>query len=458
MVNKPKCHKMSRVLAAAGLFVALLITACDSAPAVTSDADAKAKSSNGAAVAPPANTKTASPNKTGTLTAVTPNGPKRLEVKRAGAPSAPVLPGATGATAATPAAPASAAVSAASALPSPPAKPASSATLIVPNASTAPATAASNDPSLALMNPGDEVFTPDLPPSAKGSGSATSAPAPVSVAAAPGARAPSAAERAAAARMASTNDAQRQAQATAAAARAAARTDVDGNQTGWSVLLASVTGADHQANANAIREEVVRRYPQLNDAYVSTTQRGSVVLVGHFTGPQDPAAQAELKVVKEINEGNMRAFPRAMLTRMGAGAEAGPPGPNDLRIVRRTRPNATLYSLQVAVWSAFGTDELKMSDIKRSAETLCRQLRAEGNEAYYFHDFDTKTSIVTVGVFGADAYDSKSTLYAPEVEAVMKKFPKHLVNGEELLMPVDMRDPTGKTMPQSPRLVEIPKF
>ena len=424
MVNKPKCHKMSRVLAAAGLFVALLITACDSAPAVTSDADAKAKSSSGAAVAPPANTKTVSPNKTGTLTAVTPNGPKRLEVKRAGAPgapSAPVLPGVTG----------------------------------------APATAASNDPSLALMNPGDEVVTPDLPPSAKGSGSATSAPAapaPVSVAAAPGARAPSAAERAAAARMASTNDAQRQAQATAAAARAAARTDVDGNQTGWSVLLASVTGADHQANANAIREEVVRRYPQLNDAYVSTTQRGSVVLVGHFTGPQDPAAQAELKVVKEINEGNMRAFPRAMLTRMGAGAEAGPPGPNDLRIVRRTRPNATLYSLQVAVWSAFGTDELKMSDIKRSAETLCRQLRAEGNEAYYFHDFDTKTSIVTVGVFGADAYDSKSTLYAPEVEAVMKKFPKHLVNGEELLMPVDMRDPTGKTMPQSPRLVEIPKF
>lgn len=461
MVNKPKCHKMSSVLAAAGLFVALLITACDSAPAVTSDADAKAKSSSGAALAPPANTKTASPNKTGTLTAVTPNGPKRLEVKRAGAPSAPsALSGATGdlgatSTSATPAATPKPGASAT------PAKTASTATPSVPTATTSPAATSANDPTLALMNPEDEVVATDIPLSTKGSVSAASAPAaPVSgsVAAAPGARAPSAAERAAAARMASTNDAQRQAQATAAAARAAARTDVDGNQTGWSVLLASVTGAEHQANANAIREEVVRRYPQLNDAYVSTTQRGSVVLVGHFTGPQDPAAQAELKVVKEINEGNMRAFPRAMLTRMGAGAEAGPPGPNDLRIVRRTRPNATLYSLQVAVWSTFGTDELKMSDIKRSAETLCRQLRAEGNEAYYFHDFDTKTSIVTVGVFGADAYDSKSTLYAPEVEAVMKKFPKHLVNGEELLMPVDMRDPTGKTMPQSPRLVEIPKF
>ena len=452
MVNKPKCHKMSSVLAAAGLFVALLITACDSAPAVTSDADAKAKSSSGAALAPPANTKTASPNKTGTLTPVTPNGPKRLEVKRAGAPSAPSAPsGATGDLGAT----------STLATPATTAKPASTAIPSVPTATTSPAATAANDPTLALMNPEDEVVATDVPLSTKGPDSAAgaaAAPVPASVAAAPGARAPSAAERAAAARMASTNDAQRQAQATAAAARAAARTDVDGNQTGWSVLLASVTGAEHQANANAIREEVVRRYPQLNDAYVSTTQRGSVVLVGHFTGPQDPAAQAELKVVKEINEGNMRAFPRAMLTRMGAGAEAGPPGPNDLRIIRRTRPNATLYSLQIAVWSAFGTDELKMSDIKRSTETLCRQLRAEGNEAYYFHDFDTKTSIVTVGVFGADAYDSKSTLYAPEVEAVMKKFPKHLVNGEELLMPVDMRDPTGKTMPQSPRLVEIPKF
>ena len=80
MVNKPKCHKMSRVVTAAGLFLVLLITACDSTPAVTSDTDAKAKSSSGAALAPPANTKTVSPNKTGTLTAVTPNGPKRLEV------------------------------------------------------------------------------------------------------------------------------------------------------------------------------------------------------------------------------------------------------------------------------------------------------------------------------------------------------------------------------------------
>ncbi|MCX5639703.1 MAG: hypothetical protein NT059_02670 [Planctomycetota bacterium] len=432
---------MSRVLTTAGLLAAFLIAGCDSTPAVTSDADTKAKVATDATAKPSANTKTVSPVKTGTLTPVGQNGPKRLEVKRPVTPGTPVTP-------VTPGTPA----------PAIPPAPTPATAVTQPPASSA----TTADPTLALMNPGDEVVELSSLAAANKVGSTgkppVPTPAPASVAAAPNTRAPSAAERAAAARMAAGSDAQRQAQATAAAARTAARTDVDGSQTGWSVLLASVTGAEHQVNANAIREEVVRRYPQLNDAYVSTTQRGSVVLVGHFTGPQDPAAQAELKVVKEINEGTTRAFPRAMLTRMGGGAEAGPPGPNDLRIVRRSRPNATLYSLQVAVWSAFGTSELKMSEIKRSAETYCRQLRADGNEAYYFHDFDTKTSIVTVGVFGADAYDSKSTLYAPEVEAVMRKFPKHLVNGEELLMPVDMRDPTGKTMPQSPRLVEIPKF
>jgi hypothetical protein len=269
---------------------------------------------------------------------------------------------------------------------------------------------------------------------------------------------PSAAERAAAARMSSENDAKRRAEAAATAERNAQQNDVDAERASWGVLLATVTGAENRANAMSIREQVIRRYPALKDAYVRSIPHGSVVLVGRFQGVQDPAAQAQLKLVKETMDGNVRAFPRAMLTRLGANANQGPPGPNDLRIVRQTRPTQTLYTLQVAVWSAFGTDEVKMSDIKRSAENYCRQLRSEGNEAYYFHDFDTKTSTVTVGVFGDGAYDPRSTLYAPEVDAVMRKFPKHLVNGEELLVPMDPRNPSSKTMPQAPRLVEIPKF
>jgi len=360
------------------------------------------------AATPPADAaaKTAAPAKSGATSTTTPS-PKRLEAKR---PSAPKQP----------------------------------------------------DTTAGLMNPGDEVEGVSGKDSARAAvrtktGSAPAAP-PADVSAAPGARVPSAAERAAAARMASDNDAKRRAEAAATAERNAKQNDVDAERASWGVLLATVTGAESRANAMSIREQVIRRYPALKDAYVRSIPHGSVVLVGRFEGVQDPAAQAQLKLVKETMDGNVRAFPRAMLTRLGANANQGPPGPNDLRIVRQTRPTQTLYTLQVAVWSAFGTDEVKMSDIKRSAENYCRQLRSEGNEAYYFHDFDTKTSTVTIGVFGTDAYDSKSTLYAPEVDAVMRKFPKHLVNGEELLVPLDPAKPQGKTMPQAPRLVEIPQF
>lgn len=370
----------------------VLAGGCDSAPAATPPADAKAKTSTAADSQEPG---------AGTAKPAPAKGPRRLEAKRSSGSAPAPAPAAAGAAA--------------------------------PKA---------DDPTAALLNPGDEL---------------EAAPAPVAPAPAAqsgkGKQATSA-EKAAAARMAAENDAKRN--ASAAAARASQNPDVD--SAAWSVLLATVSGPDSRATAMTIRDEVSRRYPSLRDAFVRSTQRGSVVLSGRFSSPQAPEAQARLKEVKEMTEGGVRAFPRAMLTRFGAGSEQGPPGPNDLRIVRQNSPTQTLYTLQVAVWSAFGTDELKMSEIKRSAEEYCRSLRSQGNEAYFFHDFDTRTSTVTVGVFGADAYDPRSTLYAPEVEKAMRAFPKHLVNGEELLVPVDPRNPGAKTIPQAPRLVEIPKF
>ena len=323
------------------------------------------------------------------------------------------------------------------------AKKAAAAPAARPEAATKPTDPAAKpaDPTAALMDPGDEVVdsNPIAAPAAQ---------------AAKGTKAPTAAERAAAARMAAESDRKRQ----AAAATAASTSDPDAARGAWGVLLATATGSDARATAIGLRDEIARRYPELRDAFVSSTQRGSVVMVGRFGSPKDPAAQARLGEVKKIVSDGVPVFGRAMLTRISASANQGPPGPNDLRIVRQARPAGDLYTLQVAVWSSFGSDEIKMSEVRQSAEDFCRQLRSQGNEAYFFHDFDTRTSTVTVGVFGSDAYDSRSTLYSPEVEAVMRKFPKHLVNGEELLVPLNPADPASKTMPQAPRLVEIPKF
>jgi hypothetical protein len=182
------------------------------------------------------------------------------------------------------------------------------------------------------------------------------------------------------------------------------------------------------------------------------------VLAGRFAGPEDPAAKARLKAVKEMAEGSARVFPRAMLTRTATDVDQGPPGPNDLRIVRQRFPKSQVYSVQVAAWSTFGSEDLKYADMKRAAEAYCRELRSRGEEAYYFHDSYSKISTVMVGVYGPDAYDSKSTLYSAEVDAVMRRFPKSLVNGEEVLIPLDPSNPQGKTVPQGPRLVEIPRM
>lgn len=96
------------------------------------------------------------------------------------------------------------------------------------------------------------------------------------------------------------------------------------------------------------------------------------------------------------------------------------------------------------------------SRMSSSAQSYCKQLRTRGIEAYVFHDGGTKTSSVCVGVFGKDAYDPRSTLYSAEVEDVFRRFPKHLVNGEPLMLPFDKSDPS-KLRAQPPTLVEVPK-
>ena len=334
-----------------------------------------------------------------------------------------------------------------------------------PGAAVAEQQKAPEDPTAGLLDPGDELAEAPARPSpaapvdpeapvpttaaAAGSG-ATAANSPSS-AGASGGQAASPAIRAAAARMAAESEAKRR---TAAAERSGAGSGPGGR---WSILLATSTGADARTTAMSVRDEIARRVPSLRDAFVSPTPRGYVVLAGRYPSPEDPSARKRLEEVKAVVDRGTPLFPRAMLTRTSANAELGPPGPNDLRIVRQTVPARDLFTVQVAAWSTFGSPDITMDQVRRSAEDHCRQLRSQGNEAYYFHDLDAEISTVTVGVFGNDAYDPRSTLFSPEVDEVMRRFPKHLVNGEEVLVPTDPKDPSKGGTPQAPRLVEVPR-
>lgn len=225
----------------------------------------------------------------------------------------------------------------------------------------------------------------------------------------------------------------------------------------WSVLLGTFTDEDHQARAEAFRRRVAGEFPQLAGAFISPRRTGSIVVFGRYAAPEDPAAQAALASVKAMGDPANRPFPTAMLVRRSVGEAAGPPGPWDLRNLRSQFPrHRQLFTLEIAVWSTFGTREISPEQVRRSAEEYTRQLRARNLDAWYRHDLDTDTSSVTVGRFGSDAYDPRSTLYSPEVERLMRQFPALLVNGEELLVASDRRRPDSGRRPLASRLVEVP--
>lgn len=225
----------------------------------------------------------------------------------------------------------------------------------------------------------------------------------------------------------------------------------------WSVLLSTFVGDDHVEAANAARQRLASKIPQVADCFVRRVPQGSVLLVGRFNGPSDPAAQSKLKELKGLVIDGQRPFATVILTR--TSTDAAPPGPNDLRRLREKFPTVKpLYTLQVAVWSTFGERTASRSDMRAAAEKYCKELRLKNVEAWVHHDDDTGTSSVLVGHFDSTAYDAKSTLFSPEVERLMKKFPRHLVNGEEVLIPVDPRRPDGQKRPQGCRLVEVPTF
>ncbi len=223
----------------------------------------------------------------------------------------------------------------------------------------------------------------------------------------------------------------------------------------WSIVLLSFTGEDHSQLAHAACVNIRGRYPSLAKAFTRERSSGSVVVVGHFSGPGDRAVKPLLDQVHAMVDGATRPFARAMLTRLETSKESAM-GAFDLRRARQANPTArSLYSVEVAVWSDFGSNEISLETIRTNAESHAKRLRTQGLIAFFHHDDDRRMSIVTIGLFGPDAYNAQTMLYSSEVEAIKKKFPKLLVNGEELRRPI--RTGSQETVADTSFLIEVPR-
>jgi hypothetical protein len=221
----------------------------------------------------------------------------------------------------------------------------------------------------------------------------------------------------------------------------------------WSIVLATAGGDTHPVQAAALRQQIASEYPPLRTAFVRPQGRGSAIWFGRFESPNDPDAIRAKEMVRSLQRGGVPAFPRAFLSVLPDDA---PIGERDIRNLRVLYPNIDpLYSLEVAMWWTGGSDQITYDEVRRSAESYVAELRRAGQDAWYYHDPIKEMSAVTVGVFDKRAYDGRSTLYSPEVDALMKQFPVRRMNGEEIMIEVKPGDPKSR-IPQACRLVSVP--
>ncbi len=231
-------------------------------------------------------------------------------------------------------------------------------------------------------------------------------------------------------------------------------------RTVWTIVLATVPSQGHQlAAANSLRQ-LPRIDAQLpGGAWVHVGSDGSLMAYGRYESAQSDDAQRDLAWIKTLTLNDGPAFPRAMLTRVNLRPAAAGYSPLELLSARSSHPKVDpLYTLEVAVWSDFDSGKLTLKQIRRSAENYARTLRAKGFEAYYHHDDDRRLSMVTVGLFDRTAVDQRTGLYGLAVDALLQDFPRYLVNGEELLEPIDGRRLDRGTRPKRPVLVHVPKL
>jgi len=224
-------------------------------------------------------------------------------------------------------------------------------------------------------------------------------------------------------------------------------------QGNWSIALLTITGNDHQATAKALRSQIASKHPELRPLFLDEVGggQGSAVFVGRFSSPTDPRCRALMEDIRQMTsaEGN-RLFPRAMPGRPSSLVAASL-HPHDLRTVRMGRSSSTpIYTLQIAQWGTFNDRSIEYEKCRAQAEAMARSLRARGFTAWFSHNDGRSLSSVNVGVFGTDAYDPRSTLFSPEVEMLMQRFPNLQVNGEVLLDP-------RSGVPRTPFLVEVPR-
>lgn len=159
----------------------------------------------------------------------------------------------------------------------------------------------------------------------------------------------------------------------------------------------------------------------LAEVWYSSDAEWTRVYAGNFSDPDSPTAEALLREARRATIGGQRAFADAEIVAIGAG-RAETLDPFDLR----TLSGRGLFTLQVGYF-----DRDTEGSFRRAAERTVRQMRANDEEAYYYHG--PYRSLILINTWTRDQAFTSVTgqmdRYSNEVRAVQRKYPHNVPNG-----------------------------
>lgn len=197
----------------------------------------------------------------------------------------------------------------------------------------------------------------------------------------------------------------------------------------WTISLATVSDAMEGRELLA----QVRDKAGLPEARLERRGTGYVVAYGRYRDPAMPAARTDLQRVRAIVVDGELPFMQATMLAPAATDTATSLDEFDLRTVKqRLGKEQAIYTLQV---NAYGRADrarptpTELKEFRLAAEDAVKKLRADGDEAYYYHG--PNMSIITIGVFGPTDYDERRPNVgdSPRLKSCREKFPNSLLNG-----------------------------
>lgn len=224
----------------------------------------------------------------------------------------------------------------------------------------------------------------------------------------------------------------------------------------WTIAL-GVYPPEQQGRARE-NLEWIRTVGGLSEARLERRSSGLVIAYGVYEGASDPVAQRDLARLRETRVDGQRPYAGAVLTPPTSEAVAGGNAAWNLARVRAARGSDALYTLQIGVYGRLENEAeptaQEVAQFRRAAETAVRELRDDGQEAFYFHA--PHRSTVTVGVFGRADFDPINLpgYRGPALERAWAAHPYNLLNGQAIRERVPGTD---QTRLQASSLVRIPE-